>query len=69
MDPATLLALIVYLLGVLLSALMLSRTFGRSFDELITKSRDEHHAMTRIFEKHPRGGAWRDFRKWLGDGR
>ena len=37
---------------------------GASFDELLARAEREHHAVLKILAKHPRGGSWRDHRRW-----
>jgi hypothetical protein len=54
-------------LYLLLAALLLYfwwQVRGASFDELLARSEREHHAVQKRLAKHPKGGAWRDYRRW-----
>jgi len=37
---------------------------GASFDALLKRAEREHHAVHKVLAKHPRGGAWGDYRRW-----
>jgi hypothetical protein len=48
---------------------MAARSRGRSLDELIAESSRDHHRVSHMIARHPGGGAWRDVRRWLAEGK
>lgn len=52
------------LLAVLLYAFW-RRMRGRTLDDLLARSAHEHHRVLRILARHPYGGSWRQFRRWM----
>lgn len=60
---------ILLFLLVAIIALMAARSRGRSLDELIAESSRDHHRVSHMIARHPGGGAWRDVRRWLAEGK
>ncbi len=38
---------------------------GRSFEDLLERSLDAHDHVHRAIARHPRGGTWKQHRRWL----
>jgi len=60
---------ILLVLLVAIVALMASRTRGRSMDQLFAEREREHHQVHAVLARHPHGGSWREFSRWLDEGR
>jgi len=58
-------AWILYVLAGAIAALFWRQVRGLSFEELLDRSAREHEAVKRVFARHPRGGAWPQFRSWF----
>jgi len=56
-------------LYVLLGALLFyfwTKIRGASFDELLQRQHDEHVAVHKVLHKHPEGGTFAEYQRWLG---
>ena len=56
-------------LYLLLGALLFyfwTRVRGMTFDEMIDRQLDVHLAVHKVLHKHPKGGTFEDFNRWLG---
>jgi len=58
---------IVVLLLVAMAVYMGRRLWGKSFDELFADQEREHHHVHRVLARHPHGGNWTDFRRWMDE--
>ncbi len=38
---------------------------GASFDELLDRAHDEHIAVHKVLKKHPEGGTYEEYQRWL----
>lgn len=56
---------LLYLLIAGLLVMFWRRVRGMSFDELLERSRREHHHVRRVLAKHPRGGSWKEHKAWM----
>lgn len=57
-----------WLLYVILAALLLyfwSNVRGCSFDELLERATLEHHRVHKVLAKHPSGGTWAEYKRWM----
>lgn len=60
------------ILYVLLAALLYMfrrHTRGCSLEDLLERSERDHHAVHAVLARHPRGGSWPQFRRWLREER
>ena len=55
---------ILYGLALAIAVWFWRRVRGQSFDEILTLRSHEHHRVTAVFETHPHGGSWREYRRW-----
>lgn len=55
--------LLVLLVAIL--ALMVPRMRGRSMDQLFAEREREHHHVHAVLARHPHGGDWRAFSRWM----
>jgi len=58
-------ALILYGLLALLLLMFRRAMRGRSFAEMMARSEGEHHRVLRVIKRHPQGGSWREYRRWM----
>ncbi|NIR59435.1 MAG: hypothetical protein GWO02_07890 [Gammaproteobacteria bacterium] len=54
----------LYLVLAVILGEMWRRVRGRSFEQVLTERTAEHHRVQRALAEHPRGGSWREFRRW-----
>jgi hypothetical protein len=55
-------------LFVLLGALLFyfwTRVRGASLDELFERQHEEHVAVHKVLHKHPKGGTYQEFNRWM----
>lgn len=57
--------LILYGLLLLILLLFWRKTRGLSSDDLLAQSARDHHRVQGVIVKHPRGGSWKEHRKWM----
>lgn len=58
-----------WLLYVVFAALLYyfwTKVRGVSHDELMERGHEEHVAVHKVLHKHPEGGTFAEFQKWLG---
>ena len=60
--------------GIVLNALLAALVFlfwrrarGRPLDDLVAGQADAHEHVHRVLAKHPHGGTWRQFVRWMED--
>lgn len=56
---------IQYALLVLIVLLFWRQARGCSLDDLFARDLDLHRRVHRVLERHPLGGSWRQFRRWM----
>ena len=56
---------ILYAFLFLILISMWRRVRGQSFYDLLARSAREHHLVQEIATKHPYGGTWREFKRWM----
>ncbi len=39
---------------------------GASLDDLLERANSEHHRVHAVLAKHPKGGAWAEYKRWMG---
>ncbi len=57
-----------WLVYVLLAALLYyfwTKVRGISFDELIERDHEEHIRVHKVLHKHPKGGTFEQYRRWM----
>ncbi len=57
-----------WLLYVLLAILLWyfwTRVRGASFDDLLERAHDEHIRVHKVLHKHPAGGTFEEYRRWM----
>ena len=52
---------------VAICALMGRRLYGKSLQELFDESDREHHRVQAVIARHPHGGTWHQFSRWLAE--
>ena len=57
-------AYLLYPMMAIILLWMWVRVRGKSLEEIVQTSADEHHALTDLFEDHPLGGSWPEFCSW-----
>lgn len=57
-------AYLLYPMMAIILLWMWVRVRGKSLEQIVQTSADEHHALTDLFEDHPRGGSWPEFCNW-----
>ncbi len=60
---------LLYPIMVAILVWMWFRVRGMNIEEIVAQSADEHHTVNDIFERHPHGGDWSEFTKWVDDHR
>jgi hypothetical protein len=58
------------ILHLLLAAIVLQfwrNSRGMSVDELLERSAREHHVVKEVHARHPLGGTWKEYRKWVAE--
>ena len=56
--------LFLYLFGVIFIFMFWFRVRGLTFEQLLQRSEQEHERVKIIFNKHPHGGSWHEFKQW-----
>lgn len=56
---------IIYILLFALLYLFWRHVRGASFADLLERAQHEHHQVQRVHAAHPRGGTWREHRRWM----
>lgn len=59
--------IILYPLLLAILILFWRRTRGRSFRDLLEQDARTHHLVQRVLAKHPHGGNWREYRRWMAE--
>ena len=57
-----------WLLFVVLAALLFyfwSKVRGASFDDLLARMHSEHVRVHKVLHKHPGGGSFADYKRWM----
>lgn len=57
-----------WLLYVVLAALLFyfwTKVRGASMDELMERQHEEHVAVHKVLHKHPKGGTYEEFSRWM----
>lgn len=60
-------AWILYTLALVLAVMFWRLMRGHSLEDLFALSRQHHHHVLKVLERHPTGGAWREVRAWMGE--
>lgn len=58
----------VWILHGLLAAILIYfwwQVRAASMDALLARATREHHRVHAVLARHPRGGTWRQYRRWL----
>ncbi len=58
---------IVYALAALSGLLFWRHGLFKGLDAQFQAADDEHHHVHRVLHKHPRGGAWPEFKRWMDE--
>jgi len=59
-----------WLLYVMLAVLLYyfwTKVRGYSYDDLLERATHEHHQVHAVLAKHPRGGSWAEYKRWLAN--
>ncbi|NIR32763.1 MAG: hypothetical protein GWN84_26390 [Gammaproteobacteria bacterium] len=58
---------ILYILLAVIVYMFWRRSHGMSLEELLDRSGHEHELVRSVHERHPRGGPWREYRRWMAE--
>ncbi|MDH3194758.1 MAG: hypothetical protein OEL78_00445 [Hyphomicrobiales bacterium] len=58
---------LLYVVFAGLLAFFWTKVRGSCFDDLLDRAAREHHRVHGVLAKHPRGGAWAEYKSWMGD--
>ena len=58
---------IIYILLCILAPLFWAKMHGCSLQQLLDRSAREHHHVLKVLARHPRGGTWREFQRWMAE--
>jgi hypothetical protein len=66
-ESATAAGIVLYGLLVALLIAFWRRMRGKSMEDLLAESADEHHHVHRVLAKHPGGGDWPNHKRWMNE--
>ena len=63
MEEGSVWIVLVLLVGV--ATYIGRRIWGKSFDDMIADQEREYHDIHAVLARHPKGGTWPEFRRWM----
>lgn len=56
---------ILYVLLVVILSLFWREMRGRMFEDFLEQNAREHHLVQAVIAKHPHGGTWQEYQRWI----
>ncbi len=60
-------AYLLYLIMAIIMLWMWQRVRGKTIEDIVHESAEEHHRLNALYQIHPLGGSWHELQSWTED--